>query len=168
MKWQAMTRKHTEDREVVENVTVLHKIQSFQHVVIWVILPQGTFPLKTMIMLMCTNFGCIANGWRIGAKLFQRKHNEKNQVGVWSFPSSCDTPFLLICCNISRTRTWANRVALIQSLDFLQESKSNKPLFKEWKHYYFKEQNRAHKYPQENKREQMLVWNLIFPVVPLG
>lgn len=161
-----MTRKRTEDREVVEKATILHKIQSLQQLVIWTILPQGTFPLKTMIMLTCTNFGCISSDWRIGAKLFQRKHNEKNQVGVWSFLASCDILFLLIWCNISRTRTWADRVALIQSLDFLQETESNKPSFKEWKHYYFKEQSRARKYPQENKREQMLVWNLIFPVVP--
>ena len=62
----------------------------------------------------------------------------------------------------------SDREALIQTLkDLLKDSKSSKSLFREWKHYDLKEQSGAQKYPQEHKCGQILVWNLIFPLVPL-
>lgn len=64
----------------------------------------GAFPLKLLIMLMCTKCGCIINDWRIGAKLFQREHNEKTQMGVWNSPVSWGNPLLLIWCSISEDK----------------------------------------------------------------
>ena len=64
----------------------------------------GAFPLKSMIMPTCTKFGCVTNDQRIAAKLFQKKHNEKTQVGVWNSSASCATPFLLIWCSISKDK----------------------------------------------------------------
>lgn len=80
-------------------------------------------------------------------------------MGVWISLAFCATAFLLIWHIISK-----DRIALIQPLeDFLQKSK---PL-EEWKHYYLKEQSKTQKYLRDNKCRKMLVWNLIFPSVPL-
>lgn len=64
----------------------------------------GAFPLKSLIMITCTKFGCIINDWRIRDKLFQRKYSKKKQVGVWNSPVSCGNPFPLIWCSISKDK----------------------------------------------------------------
>lgn len=123
----------------------------------------GVFPLKWMAMVMYKKIWLRDSDWRIGTKIFQRKHNRKLQMGVWISLASCAAVFLLIWHTISK-----DRIALIQLLeDFSQKSKPSKSLFREWQHYYLKEQSKTQKYLRDNKCRKMLVWNLIFPLVPL-
>ena len=41
-----MTWKHTEDREIVENATILHSIQSFQHLSYMNYFTDGSIPIE--------------------------------------------------------------------------------------------------------------------------